>query len=217
MEALFTDLRRLGSHEGKDGYEALCLLYKVLKNIDENPSEKKYHLVSGQSPRFQQAISFSAIHETLLAVGFVRKVIYFEEKWHLQRANPIALAKIHDLVVYLGELVERYRGNEHIDNGQAGKDVVSFHTVQQHQRQQKEYWNKMTKDAEEDRLEKLQREERELARLRKFQQKRDAELEKKKWRFRQQFNLLDKPPAPPSIGIGELGGNDDGEGESEDE
>jgi hypothetical protein len=189
MDDTQKSLRRLGSHDGVAGYNALTLLRTILHNIITHPQESKYLTISGKSAKFREAVALENFYSVFIQLGFVRSVYMFEEKWVLEHVSTRHLAKLRDIVISLDELIERYKPPEvrpASDN--------SFWSIQQQQKQQKEYWSQLSKQAEEDRIEKLEREKRTIDTLKKLHAKQKAKEDEAKLSFRKKFDLLSKPP-----------------------
>jgi hypothetical protein len=193
---IYTDLRQLCSQQGPDGYSALQLLATIVRNIIDHPNDSKYRTVSAKSKLFRESLAFNEFFTTLITLGFKRKVEQFEEKWYLTHVNPIVMAKLQDTLVTIEDLLDRYKTVCKPPSSQ----FVTIKDIQTMKTKKQEYWTKVSKDAEESRLEKLERESRALQRLRNQQQKKSNEIAKSQEAFRNRFNLLSKPPEPPKQG-----------------
>lgn len=195
MEAITKDLRTLCGSMGHDGYKAGMLLGTILGNILKHPDETKYRTLSGKSSQLQSALQMTEFFATLVSLGFLRKVEMFEEKWVLPHLTTILKAKMQDTLNTLEDFLDRYKTNKEPPK----PNITSLKEIKEQQRKQEEYWNRLAKEAEEDRLLKLEREERALRVLRKAQEKKQTKVSREQAQFRQRYDLLrplQRPPRP---------------------
>lgn len=195
MEQIRKDLRKLCS-TGHEGYDAVALLQTILNNIIEHPDEVKYRNLSTKSARFKRALDSTEFFATMISLNFQRKVIYFDEKWVLEHATTIWKAKVTDVLAYCEELLDRYSNFKEPPR----PDITPLSVLRQEQKKKQEYWERLTQQAEEDRLAKLERESRTVKVLQKHQNKEKEKLERKKRQFRSKYDLLKPLPVPPFDG-----------------
>lgn len=188
MDDLSSDLRHLATNYGEDGYKALKLLHTIVLNIFDHPEEVKYRTISARKPAFFQALSFNEFFTTLIMLGFTKKVVQFEEKWTLHSVGPVSLAKMQDLLVTMTNFLRTYEPKR-----QQPVDKVDINDIRRQQQEHNEYIARVKREAEEDRQEKLRREEITIRQVRAQQQQKAEEEASAKRLFRQRFNLLDKP------------------------
>lgn len=137
-----------------------CLI-QIMKNIIVNPDEQKYRVIRTNNKIFYEKVyKVEAAIDFLIEVGFRKKVEKMEEILYLPQLNAIAECKFKDALITLEELLLSLPKpvNEKVGS-------ISYSQLKQLKKEKDEYINLILKQAEEDRLDKINREKRKLGLL----------------------------------------------------
>ena len=147
---LIKNLKR--NPDKKQLYDIVSFLLKILNNIIVNPDDSKYRTLSCANSAMAQYTELESFTQILIYLGFRRRVCDFKAHWHLEHLNMIGKVRMQDMIAELSEL------NESLYPFVKEKPL-SFFDAKKRKEEHRAYVDNILRDAEEDRLEKLRREE----------------------------------------------------------
>lgn len=166
------------------------MLKKILQNVVSSDDDK-YRKLSLNNAKLSTFSEYPEFMDVLLETGFRKKVVEFKAYFVLPHLPSTKKAFLMDLIAELSQLA---------DNIPQKRDNTVFLTMQQRKELHRKYVDRMIAQAEEDRLDKLERENRRLAKIRNRQEEDKREMERQ---MELQRRLLANPPRPLHANLAE--------------
>jgi Cft2 family RNA processing exonuclease len=141
---------------------------KIIKNI-LGSNDEKYRTIRGGNPRIAPLLEHETFREFLVQLGFRKQVVDFKEYWILAHLSTICRAEFQDTVSELEEYLTRLP----VLDESAGRGMMD---AKERKKKHRSYVEKMLSQAEEDRLDKLERERRVVQKIKMNQDEEKRHL-----------------------------------------
>ena len=155
----------------KDYQKVIPIIQTIICNILNNPNEPKYKTINCNNKHFCKIYEIKYAIDVLYAIGFYPKIIDMQE-FLLFRDTPINKCILQDSLDILPKITSQI------------KDTITIHDIKKMQKAKQEYCDTLLKQAEEDRLEKVKREEIKNKKLKMFQDEKKKVIAQQMERLR---------------------------------
>jgi hypothetical protein len=164
---------------------AISTIINIIENIINFPNEEKYKSIRFNNKSFtENIIKVKGSLDLLICLGFIKKIKDHQEFLILQNTNNIQMCILKDYLEELKMLVPSLPKPR-----QDQSQFTTFSQIKEMKKQKQEYIDLLIRQAEEDRLIKLEKESKNVEKLLKYQREKSKENKEKMENLRNKMNF----------------------------
>lgn len=164
---------------------AISTIINIIENIVNFPNEDKYKSIRFNNKTFtENIIKIKGALDLLICLGFIKKIKDHQEFLILQNMNLCILKDHLEELKLLVPSLPKPRQDQ--------SEFTTFSQIKEMKKQKQEYVDLLIRQAEEDRLIKLEKESKNVEKLLKYQREKAKQDKEKMENLRNKLNLIKK-------------------------